>query len=58
MTTKITKGSRLERYRTGSVREVVGFTRKPDGIKRARLSNGTSETRVRLDQIAKSYRLV
>jgi hypothetical protein len=57
----ITKGSRLVRRRTGVSREVIGFTTKPspqapsDGVRRARLSDGESETRVRLDQISKTY---
>ena len=62
--TKIIRGTRLQRRRTGSVREVIGFTTKPsprdpsDGVRRARLSDGTTETRIRVDQISKSYLIV
>lgn len=58
MKPKIKKGTRLQRRKTQVVREVVGFTKKPDGIRRARLSDGTSETRVKIDQIIKTYQPV
>jgi hypothetical protein len=38
--TTIRRGLRLRSYRNGSDRfEVVGFTKKPDGIRRARVRN-------------------
>lgn len=58
MRLKIKKGTRLQRRRTGAVRQVIGFTKKPDGIRRARLSDGTSETRVKEDQLLKTYKPV
>lgn len=55
-TSSVRRGARYQRRRTGIVREVIGFTTKPDGIRRARLADSTgSETRVRVDQILKTY---
>lgn len=64
VTPKISRGTRLQRRRTGSIREVIGFTTKPsshqpsDGVRRARLSDGTSESRIKVAQIHKSYKIV
>jgi hypothetical protein len=52
------KGQRVERRKTGYVREIIGFTQKPDGVRRVRLSDGIRETRVRADQLFKTYRLL
>lgn len=66
-TTAIKRGETFERRRTGYVRTVAGFTTKPsadspsDGVRRARMIDPTdpsNETRVRVDQLLKSYRRI
>lgn len=60
--TVIRRGAILERRTNGARRTVVGFTTKPspsepsDGIRRARLSDGQDEVRVKVDHIIKSYK--
>lgn len=61
-TTPIKKGQTFQKRRTGTVREIIGFTKKPDGIRRARMIEprligikDARETRVRVDQLLKTY---
>lgn len=59
MTTTIKRGQLYKKRRTGTVRELKGFTTKPDGVKRARLVDVYGrETKVRVDQFTKTYRSV
>lgn len=55
---KVKKGETLSSRRTGKTRTVIGFTSKPDGLRRARLiDSGGNETRVRVDQLGRNYTL-
>lgn len=54
--TPVRRGSYFQRRRTGRTAQVIGFTTKPDGIRRARLVDSAGrETRVAVSQILKTY---
>jgi hypothetical protein len=38
-TTTLKRGTRVQSRRTFTVKEIIGFTTKPDGVKRARLQD-------------------
>lgn len=57
MSTAVKRGQWFQSRRHGTVRELIGFTTKPDGIRRARLRDPLTEneTKVKAEQILKSY---
>lgn len=55
----IKRGDVVRSRRSGVVRTVVGFTTKPDGVKRARLQNKYGdETKTVADSITRNYEYV
>ncbi len=52
----VKRGDRVKSRRSGKIRTVAGFTTKPDDVRRARLiDTDGNETKVRVDQISRSY---
>ena len=56
---EVKKGDLLISRKSGYDKFVVGFTTKPDGIRRARLQDVSTgrETRTKVDSISKNYAL-
>lgn len=53
---KVSRYDLVTDRRSGKTKTVVGFTTKPDGIRRARLvDDAGKESRVRTDQLGRNY---